>query len=149
MNIVILSGNLVRDPEKSTAASGMSVTRFTIAVNRFSRKDDGNTADFIRIISFDKQADLVEKYLSKGSKVAVEGRIQTGSYQGADGKTVYTTDVIANRVEFLDRKERTEGGDSYGGQFSAPPAELPQRNENAIPDGFAENDDDDFDDMPF
>ena len=148
MNVVILSGNLARDPEKSTTATGMSVTRFTIAVNKISRKGDGNTADFIRVTSFDKQADLVERYLKKGSKVAVEGRIQTGSYQGKDGKTVYTTDVIANRVEFLDRKEKSEGSyDSFGGQFSSPENDFPKQT-NDIPEGFAEIDDDD-DDMPF
>jgi len=161
MNMVILTGNLVRDPEKTYASSNMAITRFTVAVNRFSRKEGGQDADFIRVTAFDKQAELVERYLHKGSKVGVEGRIQTGSYE-KDGKTVYTTDVIANRVEFLDRKEQGGGGGggfgggSYGSgpadQFSdrpdtgfpAPPA-APQA-PSAPPDGFAEIDDDD---MPF
>ena len=150
MNVVILSGNLARDPEKSTTGTGMSVTRFTIAVNKITRRDDGNNADFIRVTSFDKQADLVAKYLKKGSKVGIEGRIQTGSYTGKDGKTVYTTDVIANRVEFLDRKESTgSGSDNYGGQFTPPSNEFQQKmEEDEFPDGFAEIDDED-DDMPF
>ena len=148
MNLVILIGNLARDPEKSTTGTGMSVTRFTIAINRISRKDEGNNADFIRVTSFDKQADLIAKYLSKGSKVAVEGRIQTGSYTAKDGKTVYTTDVIANRVEFLDRKEKSEGSSNdFGGQFDSPANDFSDKADE-IPSGFAEIDDED-DDMPF
>ena len=154
--MVILTGNLARDPEKSYANNNMAITRFTVAVNRFSRKEGGQDADFIRITAFDKQAELVEKYLHKGSKVGVEGRIQTGSYE-KDGKTVYTTDVIANRVEFLDRKEQGGGGgggfgsgagDQFGGRqdtnYPAPPQE-PQA-PGVPPEGFAELDDDD---MPF
>jgi single-strand DNA-binding protein len=150
MNLVILSGNLARDPEKSYTNSGMSVTRFTIAVNRFSRKEGGQDADFIRITCFDKQADLVEKYLTKGSKVAVEARVQTGSYQGKDGNTVYTTDFIANRVEFMDRKRDTDGG-GFGGQFSGQPdavyqAPAERQEASSLPGGFEEIDDND---MPF
>jgi len=154
MNVVLLTGNLVRDPEKTYTNSGMAVTRFTIAVNRnYGKKTEGGQdADFIRITCFDKRAEFVEKYLTKGRKVGVEARIQTGSYQGKDGNTVYTTDFIANNIEFLDSKRDTEGGGAYGGQFSnqaetgfaAPPkqAEAPE----LPPDGFAELDDDD---MPF
>jgi single-strand DNA-binding protein len=154
MNLVILSGNLTRDPEKSYTNSGMAVTRFSIAVNRFSKKEGGPDADFIRITCFDKQAELAEKYLVKGSKVAVEARVQTGSYQGKDGNTVYTTDFIANRVEFLDRKRDTDGGagGGFGGQFSpvfdagySANRERPEPQEFP-PDGFAEIDDND---MPF
>ena len=153
MNVVILSGNLARDPEKTYTSSNMAVTRFTVAVNRFSRKEGGQDADFIRVTAFDKQAELVEKYLHKGSKVGVEGRIQTGSYE-KDGKTVYTTDVIANRVEFLDRKEQGSGSgfgsgasDQFGGQPDASYTAPKQSQAHDVPpDGFAEIDDDD---MPF
>ena len=153
MNVVLLTGNLVRDPEKSYSNSGMAITRFTIAVNRnYGKKTEGGQdADFIRITCFDKRAEFVEKYLTKGRKVGVEARIQTGSYQGKDGNTVYTTDFIANNIEFLDSKRDADGG-SYGGQFSggtesgfaapAKQAEAPV----SPPDGFAELDDDD---MPF
>jgi single-strand DNA-binding protein len=151
MNLVILTGNLARDPEKSVANSGMSIVRFTIAVNKFRKSADGNDADFIRITTFDKQADLVMQYLKKGSKVGVEGRIQTGSYE-KDGKTVYTTDVIANRVEFLDRKG--EGGSGGGGGFSgggyAPQTAAPAPQGapvSALPPDFGLEDDDE--DMPF
>ena len=161
MNVVILTGNLARDPEKTYTGSGMAVVRFTVAVNRFTRKEGGQDADFIRVTAFDKQADLVERYLHKGSKVGVEGRIQTGSYE-KDGKTVYTTDVIANRVEFLDRKEQGSGGGGYEGQnaprqdagnyaptqaaTAAPIAEAAPEAPVAPPLGFEEIDDDD---MPF
>ena len=149
MNVVILIGNLVRDPESTVSGSGMKVTRFTVAINRFSRKNEGGQeADFIRVVCFDKQAELVERYLTKGSKVGVEGRLQTGSYQDKDGKTVYTTDVIANRVEFLDRKRDSEpgsfgGGSSFGGQFDEPKI-VEEKDDH--PSGFEELNDDD---MPF
>ena len=148
MNIVVLLGNLVRDPEKSYTQSGMAITRFTIAVNRFRKSEGGDDADFIRVTAFDKQAELVERYLKKGSKVGVEGRIQTGSYE-KDGKKVYTTDVIANRVEFLDRKGEGGGGNDFGGQFNAPAPAAPAApvTPQPIPDVFAEIEDDD--DMPF
>jgi single-strand DNA-binding protein len=162
MNVVLLTGNLVRDPEKSYTNSGMAVTRFTIAVNRnYGKKTEGGQdADFIRITCFDKRAEFVEKYLSKGRKVGVEARIQTGSYQGKDGNTVYTTDFIANNIEFLDSKRDSEGsGSVFGGQFSGqqdtgfsgltgPDAEAPGRADasTAVPGDFEEMDDDD---MPF
>jgi single-strand DNA-binding protein len=144
MNLVILTGNLVRDPEKSVAGNGMSIVRFTIAINRFRKSADGNDADFIRVTVFDKQADLVAQYLRKGSKVGVEGRIQTGSYE-KDGKTIYTTDVIGNRVEFLDRKG--EGGGDRDGYPAPVPAAPPASQPSALPPGFGVEDDDE--DMPF
>jgi len=154
MNVVLLTGNLVRDPEKSYTNSGMAVTRFTIAVNRnYSKKSEGGQdADFIRVTCFDKRAEFVEKYLTKGRKVGVEARVQTGSYE-KDGKTVYTTDFIANNIEFLDSKrDQDGGGGGYGGQFNerpdtgytAPPKPIEAPAEP--PDGFAELSDDD---MPF
>jgi single-strand DNA-binding protein len=157
MNVVLLTGNLVRDPEKTYTNSGMAVTRFTIAVNRsYAKKTEGGQdADFIRITCFDKRAEFVEKYLTKGRKVGVEARIQTGSYQGKDGNTVYTTDFIANNIEFLDSK-RDDGGSSggFGGQFSGQQdsgfAGAPAKTETpaaAPPDVFAEIEDDG--DMPF
>ena len=146
MNIVVLVGNLVRDPEKSYSQSGMAITKFTIAVNRARKSESGDDADFIRITAFDKTAELVERYLKKGSKVGVEGRIQTGSYE-KDGKKIYTTDVMATRVEFLDRKGEGGGGGDFGGQFNAPAPSAPAISP-ALPDVFAEMGDDD-DDMPF
>jgi len=161
MNIVLLIGNLAADPEKSYTGSGMALTRLRLAVSRlYNKKTEGGgqDADFIRITCFDKQAELVDKYMSKGRKVAVEGRIQTGSYQGKDGNTVYTTDVIANRVEFLDSRRDSDGrSDGFGGQFQdrsesarpeapGPGAPGPGSEPQIPPDSFAEIDDED---MPF
>lgn len=98
MNKVILTGRLTAKPELNYTQSQMAVTKFTIAVDRFS-KDKG--ADFIRITVFGKQAENVCRYMDKGRMIAVEGSLQTGSYKGRDGKTVYTQDVIANHTEFL------------------------------------------------
>jgi len=98
MNKVILTGRLTAKPELNYTQSQMAVTKFTIAVDRFS-KDKG--ADFIRVTVFGKQAENVCRYMDKGRQIAVEGSIQTGSYKGRDGKTVYTTDIIANHTEFL------------------------------------------------
>ena len=99
MNTVILIGRLTRDPELMfTPATNTAITRFSIAVDR-QGKD--NQADFIRITVFGKLAENCDRYLHKGKQVAVQGRIQTGSYKNKEGRTVYTTDVIANTVQFL------------------------------------------------
>ena len=109
MNSVALVGRLTRDPEVrySTSGNQMAIAKFTIAVDRDrASKDSEQSADFIGITCFGKTAELVEKYMGKGRLVGVTGRIQTGSYE-KDGRKVYTTDVIADRVEFL-------GGNSSG-----------------------------------
>lgn len=99
MNKILLTGRLTAKPELNyTPQSQMAVTKFTIAVDRFS-KDKG--ADFIRVTVFGKQAENVCRYMDKGRQIAVEGSLQTGSYKDRDGKTVYTTDVVANHTEFL------------------------------------------------
>ena len=110
MNSVNLIGRLTRDPEvRYTSGTQTAVTSFTIAIDRMTREGAESQADFPRITVFGKQAKNCEKYLVKGRKVAIEGRIQTGSYQNKNGDTVYTTDVVANRVEFLEWGDRTEG----------------------------------------
>lgn len=111
MNSVILIGRLTRDPElRYTNGSQMAIAKFSLAVDRPVRQGEERKADFPRITVFGKQAENCEKYLAKGRMVCVQGRIQTGSYQDKDGKTVYTTDVIADRVEFLEWGDRTQGG---------------------------------------
>ena len=112
MNQVILIGRLARDPELSyTPNTQQAVCRFTIAVDRPRRRDSNEDAgaDFIRITVWGRQAETCDRYLSKGRQVAVVGRIQTGSYKNREGVTVYTTDVVAERVEFL-------GSGNGGGQ---------------------------------
>ena len=121
MNEVVLIGRLTRDPEIRYTNSQMAICTFTLAVDRpFSRnrQEGGQTADFIRITVFDRQAENCSRYLSKGSQAAVQGRIQTGSYVNKEGRTVYTTDVVANRVEFLGSRGGTQGGQPQYNQGS-------------------------------
>ena len=105
MNEVILIGRTTKDIELQRSTSGTAIARFTVAVNR---KAEG--ADFIGCVAFGKTAENMEKYVKKGSKIAVRGHIQTGSYTNNEGKKVYTTDVIADNVEFIDthKEEKTE-----------------------------------------
>lgn len=102
MNSVILIGRLTRDPELVyTPSNQTAVTHFSIAVDRPTAQGKERQADFIRITTFGKQAENCDRYLHKGKQVAVNGRIQTDSYKNKEGQTIYTTDVIANNVEFL------------------------------------------------
>lgn len=106
MNNVVLIGRLTKDVELKYTGNQTSVAHFTLAVNRPQAQNSENGADFIRITVFGKQAENCNRYLSKGRQAAVSGRIQTGSYKDKDGRTVYTTDVIANAVEFLGSGEQ-------------------------------------------
>ena len=101
MNKVILLGRLVREPETryGGANDSMAVCRYTLAVDKKFKKDGEATADFINCISFGKTAEFAEKYFAKGLRVAVSGRIQTGSYTNRDGQKVYTTDVVVEEHE--------------------------------------------------
>ncbi|MBR0309081.1 MAG: single-stranded DNA-binding protein [Mogibacterium sp.] len=115
MNSVVLIGNLARDPELSYSPNTqMAICHFTIAVSRPRRNGEDQGADFIRVTVFGRQGENCDRYLSKGSKVAVQGRIQTGSYKNREGVTVYTTDIVANNVEFLSGSQG--GGQSQGYQ---------------------------------
>lgn len=106
MNSVILIGRLTRDPEvRYVATSQMAVATFTVAINRPMTNGE-KKADFPRVTVFGKQAENCERYLAKGRLVGVQGRLQTGSYQDKNGNTVYTTDVVADRVEFLEWGDR-------------------------------------------
>lgn len=106
MNQVILIGRLTKDPEVRQTQSGSEVAKYTLAVDRF-----GDGTDFINCTAFGKTAEFAEKYFTKGMKVAVSGRIQTGKYE-KDGRTVYTTDVIVNNQEFCEsRKEEHSDAD--------------------------------------
>lgn len=140
MNSVVLIGRLTRDPELNyTPNTQTAVARFTVAVDRPVSRDKERQADFIRITVFGKQAETVDRYLAKGRQVAVHGRIETGSYKNKEGATVYTTDVIADRVEFLgskndSRSDAPRGGDNFNGP-----------DDSDLPDSFQAADDD----MPF
>lgn len=111
MNKVILMGRLTRDPEVRYSTSGdsqLAIARYTLAVDRRFKKDGEATADFIRCVAFGKSGEFAEKYLHQGTKVVIEGRIQTGSYQDKDGKTVYTTEVVVENHEFAESKRVSE-----------------------------------------
>lgn len=103
INRIVLVGRLTKDPELKYTPSGVAMARFTLAVNRtFSNQQGEREADFINCLVWRKQAENTANYLKKGSLAGVEGRIQTGSYEGQDGKRVYTTDVVADSVQFLE-----------------------------------------------
>ena len=114
MNKVILMGRLTRDPEVrySQGTEPMAIARFSIAVDRRrnANNPDGQTADFINIVAFGRLGEFAEKYLRKGTKVALTGRIQTGSYTNKEGQRVYTTDIIAEDIEFAESKAAQSGG---------------------------------------
>ena len=124
MNSVSLIGRLTKDPDiRYTAESQMAVARFSIAINRPPRRDGGEQqTDFTNIVVFGRQAENCERFLKKGRLVGVQGRLQTGSYTNKDGVKVYTTDVVANNVEFLewgDRGQNAGGsGNGFGGSGS-------------------------------
>lgn len=120
MNSVILIGRLANDVELNyTPNTQTAKATFTIAVDRPRRDNTDHGADFIRITVWGAQAENCNKWIGKGRQVAVAGRIQTGSYKNRDGQTVYTTDVVADRVEFL-----------QGNKSESPKAEQPRREQN-------------------
>ena len=104
MNVWIGIGNIVRDVELKQSPNGTAFTSFSIAINRPPRQNGEAETDYINITSIGKQAENLAKYTHKGSKVAVQGRIQVRSYQNAEGKNVYVTEILANNIQFLDSK---------------------------------------------
>lgn len=126
MNEVILIGRMTKDIDVRQTTSGSTVGRFSLAVDRFG-KDKG--ADFINCVAFDKKAEVLQKYTHKGSKIAVIGRIQTGSYTNKDGQKVYTTDVIVNEIEFCESRKEEPKEEKPSDEFMKLPegvdAELP------------------------
>ena len=107
MNKTVLIGRATKDPDirYSQGEQSMAIARFSLAVDRrFKRDGDNQNTDFISCVSFGKTAEFIEKYVFKGTKIAVEGRIQTGSYTNNDGNKVYTTDVVVEQVEFAESK---------------------------------------------
>ena len=140
MNKVILMGRLTRDPEVrySQGDNSMAIARYTLAVDRRFRRDGEASADFINCVSFGRTAEFAEKYFRQGLKIAVTGRIQTGSYTNKDGQKVYTTDVVVEECEFAESKNAA--GDNSG--FT--PSDRPSPSSAAgdgfmnIPDGYEE-----------
>lgn len=150
MNKVILMGRLTRDPEVrySQGDNSMAIARYTLAVDRrFSRSGDDSTADFIGCVAFGKTGEFAEKYLRKGTKIAVTGRIQTGSYTNKDGVKVYTTDVVVEDHEFAESKGSAgaDGGFSGNSSFSGGGRSEPM----AAGDGFMNIPDGIDEELPF
>ena len=130
MNKVILMGRLTRDVE--TRYSGeTAIARYSLAVDRKYKKEGEATADFINCVAFGKSGEFAEKYLKKGMKIAVTGRIQTGSYTDKDGKKVYTTDIVVEEHEFCESKGTSESG-------QAPSFTADNEGFMSIPDGLEE-----------
>ena len=147
MNKVILMGRLTRDPDirYSQGENSQAIARYTLAVDRrFRREGSEQTADFIGCVAFGKSAEFAEKYLHKGTKLVVEGRIQTGSYTNKDGNKVYTTDVVANLVEFLSGAQAHSDASGTEGQAVASGAGVDDYPDDGF---FAPSDEDD--DIPF
>ena len=146
MNKVMLIGRLVRDPDIKTSQSGVVVARYTIAVDRRFKKDGEQSADFIGCIAFGKTAEFAEKYFAKGIKIAVVGRIQTGSYKNKDGQMVYTTDVVVEENEFTESKRATSENATQSGGTSAAAVTTADA---TGPDGFMNIPDDIDEELPF
>lgn len=123
MNSVILFGRMTKDPEVRYTNNQTAIVRFTLAVNRM-KKDD--PADFISCIAFGKTAELIGNYMSKGSQMGVQGRIQTGSYE-KDGQKVFTTDVVVDRIEFTGsgKSERAAAPEPVAEGFEAMDSDIP------------------------
>ena len=139
MNKVILMGRLTRDPEVryTNGDNNMAIARYSLAVDRRFKKDgDEQTADFINCVAFGKAAEFTEKYLKKGTKISVVGRIQTGSYTNKDGQKVYTTDVVVEEIEFVESK----GASSADNSNTSRPTPSVSNNSDFvnIPDGVDE-----------
>lgn len=129
MNKVELIGRLTKDPSVKTSGE-LTIARYTLAVDRRFKKDGEQAADFISCVAFGKAGDFAEKYLHKGTKIAVCGRIQTGSYE-KDGRTIYTTDVVAEEQEFVEPKAKDESKKTTSGAFGS-------NDFMSIPDGIDE-----------
>lgn len=120
MNSVQLTGRLTRDPEVRYTDGGLSVARFTLAVDRRFKQEDGPSADFIRCVAFGKTAEFIEKYFSQGRKMDLNGRIQTGSYTNQEGQKVYTTDIVVESAEFGESKTAANRNGSGQGSKGIP-----------------------------
>ena len=140
MNKVILMGRLTRDPEirYSQGEQSTAVARYTLAVDRRFNRNDGQTADFIQCVAFGRSAEFAEKYFHKGIKIAVSGRIQTGSYTNRDGQKVYTTDIVVEDQEFAESKNASAGNESGFVPAGNPNPSMAGDGFMNIPDGIEE-----------
>ena len=126
MNRLTIIGNLTRDPEQRTTTTGSTVCTFTVAVNRRERRDQQNgqpEADFFRVSAWNQLGETCQRYLAKGRKVAVVGPVSVHTYQGSDGQTRASLEVMANDVEFLSSRSEMDGEGGYAAPASSTPAE--------------------------
>ncbi len=114
INNVVLVGRLTKDPVLRKTGSGVSIVSFTVACDRRVKAEGQPTADFINTVAWNKTADIVAQYTHKGSLVGVEGRIQTRSYDDQSGRRMYVTEVVADRIQFLESKNASANNDSTG-----------------------------------
>ncbi len=147
MNKVVLMGRLTRNPNVSYSQgeNATCVARYTLAVDRRFRRDGDQNADFISCVAFGRQGEFAEKYLKQGTKIAISGRIQTGSYTNREGVKVYTTDVVVEEQEFAESKAAASNynGGNYGGGDYQPREQMPKpamssrpNPSEAVSDGF-------------
>ncbi len=158
LNRVILVGRLTRDPDLRYTPSGIAVANFTVAVNRPYRNQQGEQeADFVNCVVWRKTAENLASYMKKGSLIGVEGRIQTRSYEGQDGKMVYVTEVLAENIQFLEprgvsqqRQQADYSGGSFQHQAQSPPPSQPTQEQPSNPfEQDGEQIDISDDDLPF
>lgn len=144
MNAAIILGRLTRDPVIKATQSGMTIARFTLAVNRLNKKGQNPEADFINCVAFGKTADAISNYVYKGQRLLVEGRIQTGSYTSKSGEKKFTTEISVNRAEFIEKRSGGSGQGDYHvdnqnaptggfGQFGKATKEPPAMEQEEIP----------------
>lgn len=137
MNTVVLIGRTTRDIDLRRTGNGTAVASFTLAVNRDFKTNDGQEADFIQCVAWKKTAELLEQYVHKGDRIAVNGSIRTRNYEDSHGRTVYVTEVLVNHVEFLETKNREQSNYNNNGYTD--------------PDNFNDNENFELekDDLPF
>lgn len=147
MNEVVLMGRLTKDPDirYTQEAQPMCIARYTLAVDRGVKREGQQSADFISCVAFGKNGEFAEKYLHKGMKICLSGRIQTGSYTRQDGQKVYTTDVVVAHQEFAESKVANDAAQNY----SVPQPEKQPENQGAAIDGFMHIPDGIDEELPF
>ena len=144
LNKVQIIGNLGRDPEMRYTPAGKAVTNFTVAVGRVTRDPNGDSheeTEWFRVVAWDRLAETCQQYLKKGSKVYIEGRLQTRQWEGQDGQKRYTTELVANTIQNLERRPRDDSGEPGGTQVERP--------RDARPAAAPDAPDADYDDLPF
>ena len=152
LNKVMIIGNLGRDPEMRYTPSGQAVTQFTVAVNRNYKDAQGERqeeTEWFRVVAWGQQAEFSAEYLRKGAKVFVEGRIQTRQWEGQDGQKRYTTELVANTIQTLERRQRDDAGDGGSQLPPEPRAQRPQAANTRQGGGDQPPTEPDYDDLPF